>query len=986
MKSLLKVILFTILISLQSLFAKSVAGFKLLNTYSYAGNTTVLHFEHEKSGAQVVYLQNEDTNRAFNVAFKTRAYDDIGLPHIFEHATLAGSVKYPSSNLFFSMSSQTFNTYMNAYTYQTLTCYPLGSLSEEQLKASIDVYMNGVFYPLVLTEEFDLKREAVRFVLENTNDNITATGAVYNELQGVFANKDAVNYYNIAKDLFPDSFMSSITGGKPEDILSVKWQMVKDFHNKYYTPSNMVIYLYGKLDYESLLEYFDSEFLNKYERKTVDFTDKNYKPYKGNKDAVYEFPVSAQENTEESSIFDFTFTLPEISLNELNDLRVVINYLNRESSWFRQQINEKFPSSEADCYFKVHDLYPVFQFEVKNINEEDKAEIKEIVLQTIDMLAKTKLDKAFIKSFGDSLKMETILNSENPNGVNQTASAALCWATCGSPVRFIEEYNSILNITKTSTPATIQKTVKKYFVSPEQSLTSIIKPVAGLSEKKAAENEAFFKNMKDNMSKEEIAALIKENQDYEKWLSENEKINLIDKVKVVSTKDLPEEEQDAQISDTKENGYRVIFGNNTNSVYCYSSNIFDYKAVPQDLVYPAMLYVAVLGTMPTQNYNLDQLEKVSMDTAYSMNFKSMWNLNKDEGFNFSAVADFMCLNEKAKKCFELTEEILFETDLSDTSRLKSLASRILNSRKEYLLNSPQNIAISVGNAAANPELANISLNTTFNYWKFLKSIETMDDSQLTELVEKMYESKKYFLNKNCLTFVSITSEKQHSANLKSENHLTNLLSKENAEGSYNFEEVKKLPKSIAVIIPGNVNFNYLGTTQKELDSKHDGKQAVFSSIISDKYLFSELRYKYGSYGAWSSFTDQNIYFVTYRDPQIKNTFRVYKDLPEVVSKMEFSDSDLDGFITSIYSYLAEPTSLFNTLNSKINRMLQNDYEEHRKLRLMKEIKSFSKEDFESMLTLTKKLNKNGVKVTVGGAEQINENKEMFDLIITDFIE
>ncbi|MFR6375414.1 MAG: hypothetical protein ACLUN5_02490 [Oscillospiraceae bacterium] len=58
---------------------------------------------------------------------------DKGVPHVFEHACLSGSEKYPDPSLFFAMMNQTYNTFMNAMTATDYTIYPESSLSEDQL-------------------------------------------------------------------------------------------------------------------------------------------------------------------------------------------------------------------------------------------------------------------------------------------------------------------------------------------------------------------------------------------------------------------------------------------------------------------------------------------------------------------------------------------------------------------------------------------------------------------------------------------------------------------------------------------------------------------------------------------------------------------------------------------------------------------------------------------------------------------------------------
>ena len=59
--------------------------------------TDIVLFEHQKTGAKLLYFANDDTNRVYDLTFLTQAIDDTGLPHVFEHATLNGSAKYPSS-------------------------------------------------------------------------------------------------------------------------------------------------------------------------------------------------------------------------------------------------------------------------------------------------------------------------------------------------------------------------------------------------------------------------------------------------------------------------------------------------------------------------------------------------------------------------------------------------------------------------------------------------------------------------------------------------------------------------------------------------------------------------------------------------------------------------------------------------------------------------------------------------------------------------
>ena len=60
-----------------------------LNGYGYV-------LEHKKTGARVLLIENDDTNKVFSIAFRTPPADDTGVAHILEHSVLCGSDKFPS--------------------------------------------------------------------------------------------------------------------------------------------------------------------------------------------------------------------------------------------------------------------------------------------------------------------------------------------------------------------------------------------------------------------------------------------------------------------------------------------------------------------------------------------------------------------------------------------------------------------------------------------------------------------------------------------------------------------------------------------------------------------------------------------------------------------------------------------------------------------------------------------------------------------------
>ena len=105
---------------------ETISGFTVteLGTIHMLGARTVL-FNHESSGAQLLYIQNDDRELGFNLIYRTPQMDERDNSHILEHLILSSCKKYPSRDIFFDMDSKSYTTFMNGLTDNTFTCLSL---------------------------------------------------------------------------------------------------------------------------------------------------------------------------------------------------------------------------------------------------------------------------------------------------------------------------------------------------------------------------------------------------------------------------------------------------------------------------------------------------------------------------------------------------------------------------------------------------------------------------------------------------------------------------------------------------------------------------------------------------------------------------------------------------------------------------------------------------------------------------------------------
>ncbi|HET7560032.1 MAG TPA: insulinase family protein, partial [Limnochordia bacterium] len=204
--------------------------------------------EHPGCGATLLHLVQNDAENLFSVTFKTPPSDDTGVPHILEHAVLAGSAKYPVRDPFFEMLKRSMATYLNAFTMWDATSYPVASNVKQDLFNLADVYFDAVFHPKLTEETF--AREGHHLAPVDPADPTGAlrvTGIVYNEMKGAFSNPEARLQRVARRTLFGDTIYGHESGGDPDAIPDLTWADLRAFHERYYHPSNALFFVYGDI-------------------------------------------------------------------------------------------------------------------------------------------------------------------------------------------------------------------------------------------------------------------------------------------------------------------------------------------------------------------------------------------------------------------------------------------------------------------------------------------------------------------------------------------------------------------------------------------------------------------------------------------------------------------------------------------------------------------------------------------------------------------
>lgn len=161
------------------------------------------------------------------------------------------------------MIKRSLNSYMNAWTGSDFTMYPFATTNQQDFKNLLSVYLDACFYPLLRKHDFMQEGHHLEFKDKaSTNSELIFKGVVYNEMKGAMSNQDENYIHRIHGNLFEHSNYKYNSGGEPVDIPNLSYEELKEFHRKYYHPSNCTFLSYGDLDFTQHLAYIEQNALD----------------------------------------------------------------------------------------------------------------------------------------------------------------------------------------------------------------------------------------------------------------------------------------------------------------------------------------------------------------------------------------------------------------------------------------------------------------------------------------------------------------------------------------------------------------------------------------------------------------------------------------------------------------------------------------------------------------------------------------------------
>ncbi|MCR5740938.1 MAG: insulinase family protein [Gammaproteobacteria bacterium] len=852
-------------------------------------DSSVKLYRHNKSGARVCTISNDDPNKVFSIAFRTPAINNTGLTHILEHSVLCGSKKYPVKDPFVELLKSSLNTFLNAFTFPDKTMYPVASLNLKDFNNLIGVYMDAVFYPNIYNHEEIFMQEGWRYEILNKEDEIKYNGVVYNEMKGAYSDPEEIFQRLNISSLYPDNTYSYESGGDPMYIPDLSYEEFLKFHKEYYAPSNSYIFIYGNCNMEEEMAMLDRDYLKDFD--VVDF-DTTIKPQKRfdeprYKEGIYQADKDLKDKTYLSYNISFAYDTP---IKDLIGLSILIGSLfDVPGAPLKEAIENSKLGKDINSYFETDVFEPYVSIMLNGSNGEKQEEFINLINNELNKLYEKSVDEKTIESMlnhAEFLNRERNFSSATPKGLIIAISGMSSWLYSeDGPYKTLDTIKYYRELKDDLKNGYFNVLLKKYLIDNKHKSFVKLSPSHDANKDNLEKVKARLKAYKESLSDEELDKLIEKNKSlklYQKTPSTKEELNTLPKLRL---EDLDRNTIKYKYEEVSGEKFKVIFSDYKTNGIAYVRYLFDISGMSKNEYNVVNLFTGLIKELSTEKHlYLDINQEILSEHGGIDSAPAFIDTINGEAKVY-LVFSFSTFKEKIDKANELLKELMFETKFDDYDRLHQLIGQAKMSLQSSV--APR------GSAMAALRASSFILESSY-YQDLSSGIGLLDylcyiydnfDSIKEELVKSLKNVKNVMAKSNIL--VNVVGDKEIlKSSLVSANKLYDVLVDEPIYKKTKFEY---RPRKELIKTTFDVNYVALVGRNKY---QYSSRSLVLENALSMDYLWNNIRVLGGAYGARIALGRKLITFTSYRDPNIDKTYDTFKNTPKYIEEFNPNEDEL----------------------------------------------------------------------------------------------
>ncbi len=941
-----------------------------------------LLFSHKKTGARVAVVSNDDDNKVFSIGFRTPPENSKGTAHIIEHSVLCGSKEFPSKDPFVELAKGSLNTFLNAITYPDKTVYPIASTNDKDFQNLMHVYLDAVFYPNIYKEEKIFQQEGWHYELADKDAPLEYNGVVYNEMKGAFSSPESKLSRTILNSLFPDTAYGVESGGDPDYIPELSYDEFLDFHRKYYHPTNSYIYLYGDMDVEEKLNWIDENYLKNFDYGPVDSEIKLQEPFDQVKEIKEEYSLSEGEDTKDTTYLSYNIVTNSSLDTETTMAMKVIDYclLSAPGAPLKQALIDAGIGKDILGGYDSSICQTTFSIITKNTDESKKHEFVKIIKEVLEDVVENGIENKSLEAAINSMEFryrEADFGSF-PKGLMYGIDLLTTWLYDDEKpfdAIGVEIYELLKDKIGTDYYTDL---IKKYLLDNNHASLVILEANPGLTTRQDEELKEKLANYKMSLSEEEINKIVEETKELIEYQEEPSSQEDMEKIPLLTIDDIDKKAKKLYNKDIEVDGIPIVHHDVYTNGIAYLKLIFCLENVPKSLTPYISLLSTVLGYIDTEHYSYADLSnEINIHTG-GIRKNVVTYSKKDSTTEYIPVftIDTKVLYDKMDNAFDLLKEIISFSKLDDEKRLLEIIKETKSRLQMYLTSSGHSAAVNRAVSYFSEVGRYNEVTSGIAYFRFIQGLEEDFDNVKEELIRILKQLMIYIFRKENL-MISFTSDQEGLKTLEGKIlPFVEQLKQDEVEKASGGFELHKLNEGFKT--SGQVQYVARAGNFMDAGYEYTGALDVLRIILSYGYLWNNLRVKGGAYGCMCGFSklNGNSFFVSYRDPNLRETNEVYQGIYDYLKNFDAEDRDMVKYVIGTISGLDTPRTPRAKGESSITAYLTGITEEDMQ-KQRDEILNVTKEDIRNLADIVKAILDDGNICVIGNENKIEENKDLF---------
>ena len=857
----------------------------------------LFELEHEKSGARLVWLDREDDNKTFGIAFRTVPEDDTGVFHILEHSVLCGSDSYPVKEPFVELMKSSMKTFLNAITFPDKTCYPVSSRNWKDFLNLMRVYMDAVLHPLIYSRPEIFEQEGWHYELPDGTGSPIYKGVVFNEMKGSLSSPEAILENELCRRLFPDTCYRFVSGGDPVHIPELTYEKFLDSHRRFYHPSNSYIFLDGQMEIEAVLAILDGEFLSAYDRQDWQPEFLVQAPVQSEPVQV-QYELSPNEPTEGKARLAWGYVLDRdsgrmerIAMQALADTVCGSN----EAPLKRRILSAGLAQ---DVRLEVTDgiLQPYVKLEVRNMDAGRAEEVRTAVRDELSRLVREGLDHEHLDA--TLANMEFKLRERDFGGMPQGLILGLTilesWLYGGDPAAELEIGDLFTSLHKKLDEGWFEELLERMLLKNPHTCEITLLPSHTLGEEKQAAESARLCAAQESWGPEQETALREQQEKLTAWQTAPDTPEALATVPKLQLTDIPDKPEDLPLEEGTLAGIPLLRHRVASNGIGYYNLYFDISDLTEKELPRAAFLCALLSNLDTKQRNSLELQKLLRRDLGSLSFtvEPYSHVDQPDRCRICLCVSFSAVESKISQAIELVTGIMTETLFADNRKIRELLRQNLARMEQSAAYAGHQFSVTRVSAGFSAEGLVRECTGGVTYCQWLKELEKDFDGQAGQIQAALQSLYGRIFTAGRLT-VSVTGAEDDTA--LEQVLLAGLPASPRGEYPCGIKPWGRRREGIA--IPSDIAFASLGGNLLECGCPYSGTLRVTGRIVSLAYLWNVIRVQGGAYGTGLSVNDIGVTsFYSYRDPDGLRSLGCYRQTADFLDQFCAADPDITGFI------------------------------------------------------------------------------------------